>query len=91
MLILITLLVKYDDTITLGNVVAAISFMVGAISVIARVTKSYAESESRLARIESKLNVIYEWWTHQVDEATSIRTKMFHGEINSNPSKGTGD
>lgn len=79
--LIMALLVKYDDTITLGNCVAAISFMVGAITVISKVGKVYADSESRLARIETKLNVIYDWWVHQVDGATSIRAKVFHGEI----------
>lgn len=88
MILIIALLVKYDDTITLGNCVAAISFMVGAVSVIAKVSKEYANSESRLMRIETKLNVIYDWWVHQVDSATSIRSKVFHGEVQNPPNSG---
>lgn len=72
------LLTHYDDTISLGNIIAAASFILMALTAIMKIGASYARVEARMAILETKINVIYTWFEHQVNEATTIRTKMFH-------------
>lgn len=71
----------YDDTITLGNIIAALSFIFLALTTVVKIGKAYSNLESRMAVLETKINVIYTWFEHQVNEATSISAKLFHGEL----------
>lgn len=75
------MLVHYDDTVSLGTIVATLSFILMGLGIIGRIAGGYARIETRMGNIETKLNVVFDWWSHQVDEATSLKARMFHGEI----------
>jgi len=79
---------KYDNTISLGSIIATIGFIAACIRIVFKIGEEYAKIEiriglveskieNRIAVIEGKINILYAWWEKKVDEVTSIRAEQF--------------
>ena len=79
---------KFDNTITLGNIIAAFGFILSCITIVWRLGREYSKLEKKIDEnkselslkilsIESKVNMVFGWWEKTVDEVSRIKIIQF--------------
>jgi hypothetical protein len=63
-------MLRFDWTITSGNVLTIIGFFIAAVGAYQRLVEKWAQTDKKVATIEAKLNILYGlmFKTHRPEE-----------------------